>query len=100
ILECIKACVAELRKTNIAWLDIENLTVEQAFFRSFDHIISQQLDPVWHCVGQKTKETQKNIVESDNDDGNSDVIREKAKKKPDKLGYPPEIVPILKKLPK
>ncbi|CAG8572220.1 8330_t:CDS:2, partial [Racocetra persica] len=55
ILECIEACVAELRKTNIAWLDIEDLTVEQAFFRSFDHIIRQQLDPVWHRVGQKTK---------------------------------------------
>ncbi|CAG8530452.1 12745_t:CDS:2, partial [Cetraspora pellucida] len=26
ILECIEACVAELRKTNIAWLDIEDLT--------------------------------------------------------------------------
>ncbi|CAG8836617.1 9767_t:CDS:2, partial [Cetraspora pellucida] len=31
------------------------LTVEQAFFRSFDHIIRQQLDLVWHRVGQKTK---------------------------------------------
>ncbi|CAG8825779.1 18166_t:CDS:2, partial [Gigaspora margarita] len=53
---------------------------------SFDHIISQQLDPVWHRVEQKTKlligeqyyesfsQTQKNIVESDDDNGNSNGL--------------------------
>ncbi|CAG8759322.1 14020_t:CDS:2, partial [Gigaspora rosea] len=125
ILECIEACVAELRKTNIAWLDIEDLTVEQAFFRSFDHIIRQQLDPVWHRVGQKTKlligdltmlrklltfletilasQTPSSKLSQQQqspwifmDAGNTIF----SAKKPDKLGYPPGIVPVLEELPK
>ncbi|CAG8727296.1 18554_t:CDS:1, partial [Acaulospora morrowiae] len=55
ILECIEACISELRKANIAWLDLDNLTVENAFSRSFDHLIRQQLDPVWHRISYKTK---------------------------------------------
>ncbi|CAG8763405.1 23191_t:CDS:10 [Gigaspora margarita] len=127
ILECIEACVAELRKTNIAWLDIEDLTVEQAFFRSFDHIIRQQLDPVWHRVGQKTKlligdltmlrklltfletilasQTPSSTLSQQQqspwifmDAGNT--IFSRKGKKPDKLGYPPGIVPVLEELPK
>ncbi|KAF0388476.1 DNA repair protein [Gigaspora margarita] len=41
--------------------------------------------------------TQKNIVESNDDDGNDDGDKKKGKK-PDKLGYPPGIVPILEEL--
>ncbi|KAF0489517.1 hypothetical protein F8M41_022083 [Gigaspora margarita] len=45
------------------------------------------------------QETQKNIVESDYDDGNSDGDKRKGKN-PNKLGYPPGIIPILEELPK
>ncbi|KAF0528310.1 DNA repair protein [Gigaspora margarita] len=83
-------------------LDIEDLTVKQDFFRSFDFIISQQLDPVWHRVGHKTKlligeQYYESCSQSDDDDGNGDGNKRKGKK-PDKLGYPPGIMPILEEL--
>lgn len=36
-------------------LEIEDFTIENALFRSFDLLVRRQLDPVWHKVGQKTK---------------------------------------------
>ncbi|CAG8825795.1 24977_t:CDS:2, partial [Dentiscutata erythropus] len=36
-------------------LDLDDLTVENAFSRSFDRIVRRQLEPVWHRVGLKTK---------------------------------------------
>lgn len=37
-------------------LDLDDFTVENAYFRSFDSIVRRQLDPVWHKVGFKTKQ--------------------------------------------
>ena len=37
-------------------MDIEDFTVENALFKSFDAIVRQQLDPIWHRVSQKTKQ--------------------------------------------
>lgn len=37
-------------------LDLDDLNVENAYFRSFDAIVRRQLDPVWHKVGPKTKQ--------------------------------------------
>lgn len=54
IIEVMDACLKELRKTNK--VDVEDLTVENGLFKSFDEIIRSQLDPIWHTVGRKTKQ--------------------------------------------
>ncbi|CAM6083895.1 unnamed protein product [Calypogeia fissa] len=54
ILEVMDACLKELRKTNK--IDVEDLTVENGLFKSFDEIVRRQLDPIWHTVGRKTKQ--------------------------------------------
>ncbi|CAH1766664.1 7194_t:CDS:10 [Entrophospora sp. SA101] len=55
ILECIGACISEVRKSTSS-IDFEEFTIENALFKSFDIIIRQQLDPVWHRVSMKTKQ--------------------------------------------
>ncbi|CAG8592159.1 11965_t:CDS:2 [Funneliformis caledonium] len=55
ITECIEACLSEIKKVNGNWLDVDDLTVENSFFRSFDVILRQQLEPFWHRVSSKTK---------------------------------------------
>lgn len=37
-------------------LDLDDLKVENAYFKSFDIIVRRQLDPVWHKVGPRTKQ--------------------------------------------
>lgn len=37
-------------------LDLDELTVENAYFASFDSIVRRQLDPVWHKIGPKSKQ--------------------------------------------
>ncbi|KAJ7544180.1 hypothetical protein O6H91_09G067800 [Diphasiastrum complanatum] len=54
IVEVMDACLKELRKTNK--IDVEDLTVENGLFKSFDEIIKRQLDPIWHTLGRKTKQ--------------------------------------------
>ncbi|KAL3684114.1 hypothetical protein R1sor_002136 [Riccia sorocarpa] len=54
VLEVMDACLKEMKKTNR--VDIEELTVENGLFKSFDEIIRRQLDPIWHTVGRKTKQ--------------------------------------------
>ncbi|GLJ46967.1 hypothetical protein SUGI_0991250 [Cryptomeria japonica] len=54
IIEVMDACLKELRKTNK--VDVEDLTVESGLFKSFDEIVRQQLDPIWHIIGKKTKQ--------------------------------------------
>ncbi|KAF9585212.1 hypothetical protein BGW38_003400 [Lunasporangiospora selenospora] len=57
IIECMDVCLQELRRSSSAIeLDIEDLTVDNALFKSFDVIIRRQLDPIWHRVSQKTKQ--------------------------------------------
>ncbi|KAI4369977.1 hypothetical protein MLD38_018366 [Melastoma candidum] len=54
ILEVMDACLKEMRKTNK--VDVEDLTVENGLFKSFDEIVRMQLDPIWHTLGKKTKQ--------------------------------------------
>ncbi|EXC26777.1 hypothetical protein L484_023393 [Morus notabilis] len=54
IIEVMDACLKEMRKTNK--VDIEDLTVENGLFKSFDEIVRRQLDPIWHTLGRKTKQ--------------------------------------------
>jgi hypothetical protein len=37
-------------------LELDDLNVENAYFRSFDVLVRRQLDPVWHKAGPKTKQ--------------------------------------------
>lgn len=53
-LEAMGACLRELRRTNK--VDVDDLTVENGLFKSFDEIVRQQLDPIWHTLGKKTKQ--------------------------------------------
>lgn len=54
IVEVMDACLKEMRKTNK--VDVEDLTVENGLFKSFDEILRKQLDPIWHILGKKTKQ--------------------------------------------
>uniref|UniRef100_A0A7N0VF28 ERCC4 domain-containing protein n=1 Tax=Kalanchoe fedtschenkoi TaxID=63787 RepID=A0A7N0VF28_KALFE len=54
IIEVMDACLKEMRKTNK--VDVEDLTVENGLFKSFDEIVRKQLDPIWHTLGKKTKQ--------------------------------------------
>lgn len=54
VLEAMDACLKELRRTNK--VDVEDLTVENGLFKSFDEIVRRQLDPIWHTLGKKTKQ--------------------------------------------
>ncbi|KAJ4827728.1 hypothetical protein Tsubulata_046773, partial [Turnera subulata] len=54
VLEVMDACLKEMRKTNK--VDVEDLTVENGLFKSFDEIVRRQLDPIWHILGKKTKQ--------------------------------------------
>ncbi|MED6157848.1 DNA repair endonuclease uvh1 [Stylosanthes scabra] len=54
IVEVMDACLKEMRKTNK--VDVEDLTVENGLFKSFDEIVRRQLDPIWHTLGLKTKQ--------------------------------------------
>lgn len=54
VLEVMDACLKEMRKTNK--VDIEDLTVENGLFKSFDEIVRRQLDPIWHTLGKRTKQ--------------------------------------------
>lgn len=54
VLEVMDACLKEMRKTNK--VDVEDLTVENGLFKSFDEIVRRQLDPIWHTLGKKTKQ--------------------------------------------
>ncbi len=59
IIEVMDACLEELRRTNK--VDVEDLTVENGLFKSFDELIRRQLDPMWHTVGWKTKQLVKDL---------------------------------------
>ncbi|KAK4758286.1 hypothetical protein SAY87_019587 [Trapa incisa] len=54
IIEVMDACLKEMRKTNK--VDVEDLTLENGLFKSFDEIVRRQLDPIWHTLGKKTKQ--------------------------------------------
>lgn len=71
IVDCMVATLSELKRANtqvginlmndstcswLSQLDLDDLNVENAYFRSFDAIVRRQLDPVWHKVGPRTKQ--------------------------------------------
>lgn len=54
VIEVMDACLKEMKKTNK--VDVEDLTVENSLFKSFDEIVRRQLDPIWHTLGKRTKQ--------------------------------------------
>lgn len=54
VIEAMDACLKELKKSNK--VDVDDLTVENSLFKSFDEIVRRQLDPIWHVLGKKTKQ--------------------------------------------
>ncbi|OAX33888.1 hypothetical protein K503DRAFT_725243 [Rhizopogon vinicolor AM-OR11-026] len=55
IVQCMTVTLSELKKSHTT-LELDDLTVESAYFRSFDAVVRRQLDPVWHKVGPRTKQ--------------------------------------------
>ncbi|KAL7419755.1 DNA repair protein RAD16 [Cryptotrichosporon argae] len=55
ITECMEAMLVELKRDHSLNLDLEDLNVRNAQFKSFDTIVRMRLKPVWHKVGAKTK---------------------------------------------
>ncbi|KAI9511512.1 hypothetical protein F5148DRAFT_1171066 [Russula earlei] len=55
LVQCMSTTLAELKRSNTT-LDLDDLNVENAYFRSFDAVVRRQLDAVWHKVGPRTKQ--------------------------------------------
>ncbi|KAH7884060.1 hypothetical protein F5I97DRAFT_1897941 [Phlebopus sp. FC_14] len=55
IVQCMTITLSELKRSNTG-LDLDDLTIESAYFKSFDVLVRRQLDPVWHKVGPRTKQ--------------------------------------------
>ncbi|KAG2091215.1 uncharacterized protein F5147DRAFT_657988 [Suillus discolor] len=55
IVQCMTITLSELKRSNKT-LELDDLNVESAYFRSFDAVVRRQLDPVWHKVGPRTKQ--------------------------------------------
>ena len=70
ITECMEAMLVELKRDHslVHWqipqcrdtsslqnLDLEDLNVRNAQFKSFDTMVRMRLKPVWHKVGAKTR---------------------------------------------
>ncbi|KIK91445.1 hypothetical protein PAXRUDRAFT_830849 [Paxillus rubicundulus Ve08.2h10] len=55
IVQCMTTTLSELKRSHTS-LDLDDLTVESAYFKAFDAVVRRQLDPVWHKVGPKTKQ--------------------------------------------
>ncbi|KAI0819608.1 hypothetical protein BC628DRAFT_1401839 [Trametes gibbosa] len=55
IVQCMTTTLAELKRAN-SQLDLDDLTIDNAYFRSFDMVVRRMLDPVWHKVGPRTKQ--------------------------------------------
>ncbi|KAJ1967774.1 DNA repair protein RAD16 [Dimargaris xerosporica] len=54
IMDCLQSCIAELRRS-YKLVDLDEVTVENALSRSFDVILRQQLDAMWHRISARTK---------------------------------------------
>ncbi|KAG2226446.1 hypothetical protein INT45_000614 [Circinella minor] len=55
LVECMEITLAEVRRQN-SMVDVQDFTIENSFFRSFDMIIRRQLDPIWHRISPATKQ--------------------------------------------
>ena len=72
IVQCMSTTLSELKRSNTTvscnsmsfvqrielsfQLDLDDLNVENAYFKSFDILVRRQLDSVWHKVGPRTKQ--------------------------------------------
>ncbi|ORX60262.1 hypothetical protein DM01DRAFT_1332415 [Hesseltinella vesiculosa] len=54
LVECMETTMSEVRRAN-SRVDVPEYTFENALFKSFDMVIRQQLDPVWHQISPDTK---------------------------------------------
>ena len=54
LLEAVDECLKELRSINQS-VDISQLSVENALFKSFDTIVRMQLEPMWHKTSKRTR---------------------------------------------
>ncbi|KAF8531160.1 hypothetical protein JB92DRAFT_2825304 [Gautieria morchelliformis] len=54
IVNCMNATLNELKRSNTT-LDLDELDIKSAYFRSFDFMVRRQLDPIWNRVGARTK---------------------------------------------
>ncbi|KAL6299457.1 hypothetical protein BKA93DRAFT_819892 [Sparassis latifolia] len=55
IMMCMTTTLSELKRANTS-LDLDDLNIDNAYFRSFDLIVRRILDTVWHKVGPRTKQ--------------------------------------------
>ncbi|KZT51574.1 hypothetical protein CALCODRAFT_125678 [Calocera cornea HHB12733] len=62
IVECMEATLGEIKRSH-STLDLDDLTVENAYFKNFDYVIRKQLDTVWHRVGPRTNQLVKDLAE-------------------------------------
>ena len=54
LLQAVDACLQELRGCT-SDVDVSQLTVENALFKSFDTVVRLQLEPVWHRIPRRAK---------------------------------------------
>ncbi|KZO94381.1 hypothetical protein CALVIDRAFT_224105 [Calocera viscosa TUFC12733] len=62
IVECMEATLGEIKRSH-STLDLDDLNVENAYFKNFDYVIRKQLDTVWHRVGPRTNQLVKDLAE-------------------------------------
>ncbi|EJT99777.1 hypothetical protein DACRYDRAFT_96032 [Dacryopinax primogenitus] len=62
ITECMEATLGEIKRSHTT-LDLDDLTVEAAYFPSSSNLIRHLLDPVWHRVGPRTNQLVKDLAE-------------------------------------
>ncbi|QRV78347.1 DNA excision repair protein ERCC-4 [Ceratobasidium sp. AG-Ba] len=55
LVQCMTATLQEIKRANSA-LDLEDISVESAYFRHFDALVRRALAPVWHRVRPATKQ--------------------------------------------
>ncbi|OBZ77930.1 DNA repair protein rad16 [Grifola frondosa] len=55
IVQCMTTTLSELKRAN-TMANLDDLSIDNAYFRSFDMIVRRILDPVWHKVGPRTKQ--------------------------------------------
>ncbi|RCH96468.1 hypothetical protein CU098_009318, partial [Rhizopus stolonifer] len=55
LVQCMEETLQELRRANPT-IDLEEFTIENSFFKSFDTLVRRQLDPIWHRVSSASKQ--------------------------------------------
>ncbi|EMD32335.1 hypothetical protein CERSUDRAFT_118713 [Gelatoporia subvermispora B] len=60
IVQCMTITLSELKRTSTD-LDTEDLNVDEAYFKDFDHRVRRVLDKEWHKVGLKARQLMNDI---------------------------------------